>query len=196
MPHRLQLQELAKKTADCSNNLCRHARTHAHTARFRSKRIRCSLTYTHKPPWLTTHNTHTFQSLGAYLWAPLDKPRHSWILLSGQIRYRPSRLKKVAWFCCKRVRFHHPYESETNTFYFEKESSKSSQIIWLTRWVKFLLKKKKQNSYLFQNSTHSMYWLLYQKNSDDTEPVPILNVINKKNIYLSSFQFSQSWPEV
>lgn len=150
MPHRLQLQELAKKTADCSNNLCRHARTHAHTARFRSKRIRCSLTYTHKPPWLTTHNTHTFQSLGAYLWAPLDKPRHSWILLSGQIRYRPSRLKKVAWFCCKRVRFHHPYESETNTFYFEKESSKSSQIIWLTRWVKFLLKKKSKTHICFK----------------------------------------------
>lgn len=58
MPHRLQLQELAKKTVDCSNTACTHI--HTHTARFKSKRIRWMLTYTHKPPWITTHlHTHS-----------------------------------------------------------------------------------------------------------------------------------------
>lgn len=54
MPDRLQLQELAKKTLDCSNTIGKH--THTHTLQFSEVEESGAVSCTHKPRKL--HNTH------------------------------------------------------------------------------------------------------------------------------------------
>ncbi len=115
MPHRLQLQELAKKTADCSNTPCTHTHmhTHTHTAGFRSKRIRWRHTYTHKPPRVTTHYTlaHTFTPSGHICAQPLsnqDIAEFCWVARSDTGQVDQKHVQKVLWFCYRVCAFISP----------------------------------------------------------------------------------------
>lgn len=140
MPHRLQLQELVKKTVDCSNTPCTHAHAHRHThTQCKASEVKESgeSWHTHSKP--TTTYTH-IQTLGAYLRTGFVKLRPSRILLSGQIRYRPGRPQNVLWFFCGVWTFISPVRMQPIPSTFLKHwpgCVYSSVEICHSGWVKF-----------------------------------------------------------
>lgn len=117
-------QAAAARISKENSGLFKHpVPTHTHTHTLQASEVKESGEglHTHISPYESPHTYTHIQTLRVYLWAAFVKLRLSWILLSGQIRYRPGRPKKKRLgILLQRVCFHQPYENETNTFCFVK----------------------------------------------------------------------------